>query len=259
VADPPRLGPGVQGTLALVRHGESTWIAEGRFQGQADPPLSPAGIRQAELLAARLRDRGTASVLPLPATTPVGIWHSPLERAAETARRVSAAIGVGVPLHPDDDLAELAQGAWEGLTHEVVRSRYRDARAAWRRDPVHHHAPGGEPLEVAAERAGMALGRVLAGLDHRNPSSGAASDREPAEPVLGYDRSPEHASASTEPRWALVVAHDGILRLLLLRLLGLPLAAYWVFPFGLCAVSVVDLLGDVARLRAHNLAVSHSP
>jgi probable phosphoglycerate mutase len=253
VADPPRLGPGVEGTLALVRHGESTWIAQGRFQGRADPPLSPTGIRQAELLAARFRDHGTTSTLPLPATLPAGLWHSPLARAAETARLVGASIGHGVPRHPDPDLAELAQGAWEGLTQEEVRARYPDALAAWRRDPVHHHAPGGEPLEAAAVRAWMALGRVLEGLGRHDPAPVPGHRREPAEPVLGYDRSPEIAGVSTQARWAIVIAHDGILRLLLLRLLDLPLAAYWAFPFGLCSVSVVDLLGDIARLRAHNL------
>jgi len=41
-------------TLVLVRHGESTFIAEGRFQGQADSPLTTTGFRQADLVARRL-------------------------------------------------------------------------------------------------------------------------------------------------------------------------------------------------------------
>ena len=53
--------------------------------------------------------------------------------------------------------------------------------------------------------------------------------------------------------WAVVVAHDGILRLLLLDLLGIGIEHFWSFPFKLASVSVLDLAGDVAQLRAHNL------
>jgi len=50
------------------------------------------------------------------------------------------------------------------------------------------------------------------------------------------------------------VAHDGLLRLLLLDVLGLPRSAFWSFPFALCGVTIVELRSGVARLRAHNLA-----
>ena len=87
----PRLTPlrltGVTGTLVLVRHGESTWIAEGRFQGRQDPPLSELGVRQAGLVAGRLAERGEQTPLPIPPGPPIGIWHSPLDRAATTAQR----------------------------------------------------------------------------------------------------------------------------------------------------------------------------
>jgi broad specificity phosphatase PhoE len=53
--------------------------------------------------------------------------------------------------------------------------------------------------------------------------------------------------------WSITVAHDGILRLILLRLLDLPLERYWSFPFALCGISVVELRAGRARLRAHNL------
>ena len=46
-------------TLVLVRHGESEYIVEGRFQGQAETLLSPAGLRQAALVAERLAHRTT--------------------------------------------------------------------------------------------------------------------------------------------------------------------------------------------------------
>ncbi len=53
--------------------------------------------------------------------------------------------------------------------------------------------------------------------------------------------------------WSIVVAHDGILRLVLMHLLRLPIEHYWALPFGLCSITVVELRSGRARLRAHNL------
>ena len=60
------LPPNLVATLVLVRHGESTWVAEGRFQGRQDPPLSELGQQQAQLVANRLahRDEQTPSADP---------------------------------------------------------------------------------------------------------------------------------------------------------------------------------------------------
>ncbi|MEX1344028.1 MAG: histidine phosphatase family protein, partial [Candidatus Limnocylindrales bacterium] len=57
--------------LALIRHGESAWIAEGRFQGQGDPPLSAAGERQAAAVAARLAAPRAMPSLPVPDAPPL--------------------------------------------------------------------------------------------------------------------------------------------------------------------------------------------
>ena len=55
------------------------------------------------------------------------------------------------------------------------------------------------------------------------------------------------------PSWAIVVAHDGVLRLMMLDLLGIGLEHFWSFPLALASVSVFDLSGGVVQLRAHNL------
>ncbi len=246
MADPPRLSR-VEGSVALVRHGESTWIAEGRFQGRQDPPLSPAGERQADLVAARLRNPAAPPALPLPSSPPIGIWHSPLRRAASTAAAVAAARNGIVPLHPDERLVEIAQGEWEGLKHAEVTARFGEELAAWRLDPVGHYAPGGESVPEAARRSRAALVPILEAL------SAGVVHTEDADPVLGY------GSAARPGRWAIVVAHDGILRLLLLALLDLPLERYWTFPFELCAVTVIELRDPGQRLRAHNLAEHLAP
>ncbi len=83
---------GLDATLVLVRHGESTFIAEGRFQGRADAPLSAFGRRQAALTAGRLAIPHATPGLPVPSGDLVEIVHSPLARAAQTADAIESAL-----------------------------------------------------------------------------------------------------------------------------------------------------------------------
>src|SRR5256885_12101092 len=72
--------------ILLVRHGESVWNAEGRWQGAANPPLSDAGREQARALAEAVRDAGID-----------GIVASDLDRAHETAQIVAGVLGLPQP------------------------------------------------------------------------------------------------------------------------------------------------------------------
>ena len=216
------------GRLALIRHGESAWIVEGRFQGQGDPPLSEAGERQAAAVGARMAATSAMPSVPVPDGPPVAIWHSPLLRAVQTAQAIHEARGADAPLRPLDGLKELGQGEWEGRTHDEVRERWPDELAAWQDDPLNHHAPGGESLREGMVRVRSALATIL-----------------------GHD-APAGADGASTP-WAIVVAHDGILRLLMLDVLDIGIEHFWSFPLTLASVTVFDLSGDVAQLRAHNL------
>jgi broad specificity phosphatase PhoE len=249
-------------TLVLVRHGESVWIAEGRFQGRLDPPLSDLGERQAALVAARLAERDAAS-LPIPDHPPLGIWHSPLGRAADTARAIAHAQPAALPLHATDDLTELAQGQWEGLPHAEVTARWPDELAQWRLTPTTAHAPGGESLLEAAGRVSSALEGIAAALLRAGTPTldadgvgDAASIRR--SPVPGYPAPPSAAGAK-DPPWAVLVAHDGIFRLILMTLLKLPYERFWSFPFHLCGISVISLSEGVAALRCHNVTDHLAP
>lgn len=124
--------------VLLVRHGQSEWNAEGRWQGQADPPLSDLGRRQA-LEAARACGAVDA------------IWSSDLQRAAETALIVADEIGVG-PVVVDADLRERDAGEWSGLTRDEIDRRYPDFLGDGRRPP-------------GWETDRQLLGRGLAALD----------------------------------------------------------------------------------------------
>jgi broad specificity phosphatase PhoE len=255
--------------LVLVRHGESTWLAEGRFQGRGDVPLTDRGRRQVTALGARLAAPAVAPALPIPDTAPLAIWHSPLRRAVETAQAIHEAREADAPLRPLETLVELSQGEWEGLSLDEVRSHYPRQLAGWLDDPIRTHAPGGESLPVAFERAQRAVRTILAD-PHPSPTttgsartsttrggaprSSAGAPRfvssRPSEPVLGY----AHAyDSGHRPAWSVVVAHDGILRCLLLESMALGLEHFWAFPFTLAAISTVEYSGGRARLRAHNL------
>lgn len=235
-------------TLVLVRHGESAWIAEGRFQGHGDPPLSEVGRRQAAAVGQRLAAPTRMPSLPVPDYPPLAIWHSPLLRAAQTAQAIHQARGGDAPLRRLDTLIELGQGEWEGLTHDEVRRRWPKELAAWRDDPLHHHAPGGEALADAVVRARAARETILGAGDVTTADAGEG--KEPAEPVLGYERT---FKGDGGPAWTIVVAHDGVLRLMMLDLLGVGIEHFWSFPLALASVTVLDLSAGVVRLRAHNL------
>ena len=236
--------------LALVRHGESTYVAEGRFQGRHDPPLTPLGERQAGLVAARLANRDAGTPLPLPPGPPLGVWHSPLRRASQTARAVADAQPAPVALHPTPEFTEIAQGEWEGQLLPDVKARWSRELEAWRRQPMQVHAPGGESLSEAGTRIRRGLTGILEAI------GGEALPMLDRDPVPGYRSS--SSAASTSP-WAVLVAHDGVFRLALLTLLDVPYERFWSVPFSLCAVTVVEVHDGVATLRAHNLSEHLAP
>jgi broad specificity phosphatase PhoE len=92
--------------LLLVRHGESTWNADGRWQGQADPPLSPLGEQQAADAAVHV-DAIDA------------VWASDLARARRTAEIIARARDVDVRV--DERLRERDAGEWQGYTRAEIQ------------------------------------------------------------------------------------------------------------------------------------------
>ncbi len=245
---PLPIPPGLRATLVLLRHGESTALTEGRFQGRLETPLSQLGLRQAELAGARLAAPGVAPRIPVPDRPPTEIVHSPLGRARQTAEAAHAALraihGAGVPdLRPESGLMELGQGEWEGLLRTEVMERYPAELEDWRLRPAERQAPGGERVIDAAVRARLALARALDRLAAA-PAGDSADRRHP----LGYP-----AAHGSDAPWTLLVGHDGIFKVVLLTLLGLPLERFWIFPWGLTGITVVEIGEGRAVLRAHNL------
>jgi probable phosphoglycerate mutase len=117
--------------LLLVRHGESIWNAEGRWQGSADPPLSDAGRDQARALAEFLRDAGVDVIVT-----------SDLDRARETAQIVADALGLPAPV-VDARLRERDVGEISGHTREEIEAKWPGLLEKWRTGEL-TKMPGGE-------------------------------------------------------------------------------------------------------------------
>jgi probable phosphoglycerate mutase len=100
-------------TLLLVRHGETDWNLERRWQGHADPGLNGTGRRQSEELAARLASERLDA-----------LYSSDLTRARETAEVVGESLGL--PVRLDTRLREVDVGEWSGLTSAEVELRHPD-------------------------------------------------------------------------------------------------------------------------------------
>lgn len=233
-------------TLVLVRHGESTFIAENRFQGQAETPLSPTGLHQAGLVARRLAHPHEAPALPVPISTLVELVHSPLQRTTQTAQAIADALAAssgGTPtVRADRGFLEIGQGAWEGLHASEIAERFGSELAAWRRRPLETWAPGGESLPEVADRVRPALAGLLARLAEGRPPG--SPDRSQ---VAGY-RDP----VPDQP-WSIVVAHDGVFKVTLLALFELPLDRFWMWSMDLCGITIIEFRAGRPVLRAHNL------
>lgn len=147
---------------------------------------------------------------------------SPLVRAALTAQ---LALKERAPmLGFDPGLQEIAHGAWEGLLASEIRQRDPQLLDAWREHPETVQMPGGESLKEVLDRAWPAFERAGAG--------------------LGDDDT------------LLVVAHDAVNRVLLCRILGLPLARLWSFRQAPTTINLLEGPGidqlEVVRLNDCN-------
>jgi broad specificity phosphatase PhoE len=133
--------------LCLVRHGQTDWNLEGRYQGQLDISLNDLGRQQAVDLAQRLNGQRFSA-----------IYSSDLSRAAETAKILSSSLQL--PVRTDPRLREICHGEWQGILVETIKSRFQGEEDVFQKDPVNAHAPGGESVAVLAERMASAAGEI---------------------------------------------------------------------------------------------------
>jgi probable phosphoglycerate mutase len=121
---------------------------------------------------------------------------SPLSRARRTAELALGEARIPM-LTFEPDLQEIAHGEWEGLLASEIHEKDPARLSAWREEPDTVLMPGGESLRQVLDRSWQGLSRASEGL----------------------------GDADT----LLVVAHDAVNRVILCRILGLPIAKLWTF------------------------------
>lgn len=174
-------------TLSLIRHGETPWNVEGRYQGQLDPPLTERGRQQAREAARRL--------------APIGfdvIYSSDLARARQTAEALADVTGLRI--HVEPRLREINQGEWQGVLIDEIRARWPAALDGWERDPWQYHPPGGERLEEVQARVFAAIDEIAA----RHPRGTVAVFTHKLPIALLKVRYKNHSTADL---WSLLPAH----------------------------------------------------
>ncbi|MGD1907326.1 MAG: histidine phosphatase family protein [Leptolyngbyaceae cyanobacterium] len=205
--------------LMLVRHGETEWNRQGRFQGQIDIPLNENGKRQGEQAAEFLKDVHIDAAVT-----------SSLSRPKETAELILRHHS-GVDLAEMDDLKEIGHGEWEGMYESEIESGYPGMLQQWQASPETVDMPGegGENLEQVWERAIAAWNQIVAQYSH-----------------------------TEKPVTVLVAAHDAINKAILCHVAGLGPKAFWQFKQGNGAVSVIDYPNGVESapvLTASNITI----
>lgn len=134
--------------IVLIRHGETNWNIEGRYQGQADPDLNPRGLLQAHELAAELRSSGLTI-----------LFTSPLLRAKKTAQILADELGI--PLFEEPRLKEIHQGDWQTKLRAEIESLYPDVFESWENNPWQTTPPGGEHLSEVQFRVISAVDDIV--------------------------------------------------------------------------------------------------
>jgi broad specificity phosphatase PhoE len=192
--------------LLLCRHAEPEAAARGRVCGRLDVGLSPSGERQSDVLAAALASEH-----------PSALYASPIRRAAETARRMGAALGLEPRLDPR--LRELDFGQADGLTYEEVEQRWPDLYENWMRTPTEVRFPAGESFADLKRRAVAAAADIV---------------------------------AAHEGETVVIVAHAGVIRAVLVDWLSMRDEALFRIEQRYASVNVVEVTDGAVNVRLVN-------
>lgn len=123
----------------IVRHGETAWNLDIRWQGHLDSPLTARGVAQAEALARRLSEMKFSA-----------LYSSDLGRAYQTARIISDATGHRIAV--DERLRERNLGIFQGLRTDEIQQSYPEEYGLHKSIGPDYVIPGGESLRQQVER-----------------------------------------------------------------------------------------------------------
>ncbi|NJR64974.1 MAG: histidine phosphatase family protein [Leptolyngbyaceae cyanobacterium CRU_2_3] len=208
--------------LLLVRHGETDWNRQKRFQGQIDVPLNEQGKVQAQQAAEFLQH------VPIDRAI-----TSPLLRPKQTAEFILQK-HPGLSLELDPELQEISHGLWEGKLEAEIEQGYPGLLQQWQQSPETVQMPEGENLQQVWQRSTAAWEAIVASTPMAL-GDGPTADR---------------------PTTVMVVAHDAVNKAILCHVVGQSPAHFWTFKQGNGAVSVIDYPQGIAGkpvLQAMNI------
>lgn len=134
--------------LYLVRHGETIWNKEMRYQGHSDVSLTEEGREQARLLAKKLVQEDIEA-----------FYASDLSRAFETAQILAKPHKKEI--FTSSEFRETKFGDWEGLKYTEIQKQYPVDWSNWTQDPYNMRIPGGESLADVVFRVSEGIGRLI--------------------------------------------------------------------------------------------------
>jgi len=191
-------------------------IRHGHVEG-----ITPERFRGREPLELTALGRAEAAALARRVATgwkPVRLYTSPLGRCVETAQAIAQACALA-PAAICEDLNDIDHGAWQFKNFAEAKAEDPALFAAWLATPQLVRFPNGESLQDLAARAADALRLILT--------------CHPSETIA-------------------LVSHDSLNRVLLLQLLGLPLASYWRIAQSPCCINEIDIADGEARILRLN-------
>jgi phosphoserine phosphatase len=146
----PSLRPSHQGVrLLLVRHGETEWNRQTRFQGQIDVPLNDNGRNQAQKAGDFLKDVAIDFAV-----------SSSMQRPKETAEIILRQ-HPNMKLDLQDGLREISHGLWEGKLESEIEQEFPGELHRWRTTPAEVQMPEGENLQQVWDRSVVAWQSIV--------------------------------------------------------------------------------------------------
>lgn len=191
--------------LYFMRHGETVWNTERRYQGMTDIELSQEGLRQAECAAKRFKNIKIDK-----------IYASPLKRAMKTAEKIAAE--KGLEIISEDDFREIHFGEWEGKTVPELTEKYGESYTNFIREPHKYGFPGEGSVENVINRIKPGIDRLIA----------------------------------EEKGNVLIVSHGGIIRLMIMYIMGLDSSWFTKMWINNTGVSIVEIKNDRRLLLTLN-------
>ena len=191
--------------LYFMRHGETVWNTERRYQGMTDIELSEEGLRQAECAAKRFKNIKIDK-----------IYASPLKRAMKTAEKIAAE--KGLEIISEDDFREIHFGEWEGKTVPELTEKYGESYTNFIREPHKYGFPGEGSVENVINRIKPGIDRLIA----------------------------------EEKGNVLIVSHGGIIRLMIMYIMGLDSTWFTKMWINNTGVSIVEIKNDRRLLLTLN-------